>query len=301
MRVSRTELAVPGSNPEMAKKAASSAADEVFLDLEDSVAPKEKEPSRKRIVQSFQQIDFGKRTRVVRVNDMTTRWAYGDIVEVVEGAGDMIDCIMIPKVRGPEDVRFVDMLLSQIEMHKGLKRRIGIEAQIENASGFANVEAIAKASHRLETLIFGPGDYAASTGIPMLSIGAHDFQYPGHIWHAVLVRIVAAANAAGLQAIDGPYGAYKDMEHFKQSANMARMLGFDGKWAVHPTQIDVLNQVFSPTEDDVARAKRIAERYKVATEQEGLGAVAFEGEMIDAASLRLAERVLARARLCGMA
>jgi citrate lyase subunit beta/citryl-CoA lyase len=298
-RPRRTELAVPASNPRFIARAATSAADQVFLDLEDSVAPSVRPEARASIVKALNEIDWGRRIRAVRVNDVRTQWFYQDVIAVVEGAGANLDAIILPKVNRPEDVYMLDMLLFQIETARGLARRIGIEAQIETAEGMANVEQIARASRRLETLIFGPGDYAASIGAPVLNIGGHDFDYPGHLWHAALSRIVVAAKAAGLEALDGPYGAYQDIEGLRTSALMARQLGCDGKWAIHPSQIEPLNEIFSPTGAELARARAIHDRYMKALAGEGVGSIALDGDLVDAASLRLAERTLARGRASG--
>lgn len=294
MRLRRTQLAVPGSSIKMMRSAAASNADEVFLDLEDSVAPSEKEPSRAKVVQALKELDWTGKVVCVRVNGLDTRLAYRDIIEVVEAAGQYIDTIMVPKVRRPDDVYFVDTLLTQIEENVGIDRKIGIEAQIENAEGLINVDKTAFASPRLETIIFGPGDFAASMSIPNLSIGAHKTEYPGHIWHYVMTRIVVAARAAGLQAVDGPFGSYTNLEGLRDSAKMAFSLGYDGKWAVHPAQIDVINEAFTPSEDLVRQAMAFGERYIRATEIEGLGAVALDGQMIDGASLRMVHALLRR-------
>ncbi len=297
MRLRRTQLAVPGSSMKMMRSAAASPADEVFLDLEDSVAPSEKEPSRAKIVEALKELDWTGKTVCVRVNGLDTKLAYRDIIEVVEAAGQYIDTIMVPKVRRPEDVYFVDTLLTQIEESVGIEKRIGIEAQIENAEGLVNVERTAFASPRLETIIFGPGDFAASMSIPNLSIGGHKMEYPGHIWHYVMSRIVVAARAAGLQALDGPYGSYTNLEGLRESAKMAFSLGYDGKWAVHPAQIEVINEAFTPPEDLMRQAQAFAERYQRATEVEGLGAVALDGQMIDGASLRMIHALQRRSDL----
>jgi len=294
MRLRRTQLAVPGSSMKMMSSASASNADEVFLDLEDSVAPAEKEASRAKIVQALKELDWTGKVVCVRINGLDTRLAYRDLIEVVEAAGQYIDTIMVPKVRRPEDVYFVDTMLTQIEENVGIKRSIGIEAQIENAEGLINVDRTAFASPRLETIIFGPGDFAASMSIPNLSIGAHKMDYPGHIWHYVMTRIVVAARAAGLQAMDGPFGSYTNLEGLRDSAKMAFSLGYDGKWAVHPAQIDIINDVFTPSEELVRQAVAFGERYKKATEVEGLGAVALDGQMIDGASLRMVHALLRR-------
>ncbi len=299
IRPRRTELAVPASEPRFIAKAATSAADEIMLDLEDGVAPSARPKARENIVRALHEVDWGTRIRAVRVNSVRTQWFYRDVITVVEGAGVRLDAVVLPKVDRPEDVYVLDMLLGQIEATMGWSRHIAIEAQIESAAGMANVEQIARASRRLETLIFGPADYAASIGAPVLSIGAYDLGYPGHIWHAALSRIVVAAKAAGLEAIDGPYGAYQDVEGLRTSALLARQLGCDGKWVIHPAQIEPLNEIFSPTDAEVARAREIHARYDQALGHEGRGAVALDSDLVDAASLRLAERVLARARQTG--
>jgi citrate lyase subunit beta / citryl-CoA lyase len=296
-RLRRTELAVPGSSRKMVESAAASDADEVFLDLEDSVAPSMKEQTRAMIVAALKELDWSGKVMSVRINALETHLAYRDLIEVVEPAGQHIDTIMVPKVRTAEDVYFVDTMLTQIEEYVGISKRIGIEAQIENGIGLVNVEEIAFASDRLETIVFGPGDFAASVGVPNLSIGAHKMDYPGHIWHYAMSRIIAAARAAGLQAMDGPFGSYANLEGVRASAQMARTIGFDGKWAVHPAQIDVIHDVFTPSEQLLQQADAFAKRYQKATEEEGLGAVALDGEMIDAASLRMVNELFRRSKL----
>ncbi len=298
-RPRRTELSVPASNPRFIAKAATAPADEVMLDLEDSVAPAARPEARANVVKALVEMDWGSRIRAVRVNDVRTQWFYQDVIAVVEGAGAQLDAVVLPKVNRPEEVYMLDMLLSQIEAATGQPARIAIEAQIESAQGMAQVEQISRASRRLESLIFGPGDYAASLGMPILNIGGHTFDYPGHVWHAALSRIVVAAKAAGLQAIDGPYGAYQDAEGLRTSAILARTLGCDGKWAIHPAQIDPLNAIFSPTDEELAAAQAIYDRYIQALDGESAGALAVEGQLVDAASLRLAERTLARGRTAG--
>ena len=293
----RTELAVPAGNLRFIEKATTSTADEIILDLEDGVAPAARSQARENIVAALTGMEWGRRIRAVRVNDVRTQWFYQDLIAVVEQAGAHLDVIVLPKVNRLEDVYMLDMLLGQIEMAKGLSRRIGIEAQIETAEGMVNVERIAQASPRLEALIFGPGDYAASLGVPLLNIGGQLPGYPGHIWHSALSRIVVAAKAAGIEAIDGPYGAYQDMEGLRESASLARNLGCDGKWAIHPGQIEPINAIFSPTVEEIARAQEIRDRYRSTLEAGQVGALALQGDLVDAASLRLAERVLARAQL----
>lgn len=293
-RPRRAELSVPANNPRFIVKAATSEADEIILDLEDSVSPTARPEARTIVVKALNETDWGKRLRAVRVNDVRTQWFYRDVIAVVEGAGANIDAVVLPKVNRPEDVYMLDMLLMQIEMATGLQPRIAIEAQIETALGMANVEQIARASRRLETLIFGPGDYAASLGAPVLDIGGHNMDYPGHLWHAALSRIVVAAKAAGLEALDGPYGAYKDEQGLRTSARWARMLGCDGKWAIHPAQLAPINDIFTPSEEELRRAQDIYDRYQAALAGQDAGAFSIGGELIDAASLRMAERTLAR-------
>jgi citrate lyase subunit beta/citryl-CoA lyase len=237
---------------------------------------------------------------VVRVNGVDTRWCYRDVIEVVEAAGDLIDCIMIPKVEHASDVLFVAELLRQIEETTALERRIGIEAQIETATGLTNIHEIAGASERTETLIFGPADMSASLGLPTVTAGMPMPGYPGDHWHYVLSRILVAARNAGLQAIDGPYLLIKDLDGFREMALRSRALGYDGKWALHPAQIDVLNEVFAPTQDEYDKAEAVLEAYRQATEVELKGAVMFGNEMIDEASRKMAEQLAARGRAAGM-
>ncbi len=300
VRLRRSELSTPGSSEKMMAKAAASDADLVFLDLEDAVAPAERPGARKLIVKALNELDWGTHIRAVRVNDVRTPWCYQDVIAVVEGAGANLDVVVLPKVNRPEDVYMLDLLIGQIEMAQGLPPRIAIEAQIESAEGMANVEAIARSSRRLEALIFGPGDFAASVGIPTLEIGGHDWPYPGHLWHAALSRIVVAAKAAGIEAIDGPYGKYQDLEGLRTSAMLARALGCDGKWAIHPSQLEPINMIFSPTPDELRVAREIQQRYQAALAGEQSGAFALNGSLVDAASLRMAERTLQRARAAGM-
>ena len=287
-------LYVPASRPEMIGKAARSAADAVCIDLEDAVAPDQKEASRANVVRALLEIDFGRRTRLVRINGLDTMFAYRDLVDVVEPAGRALDAIMLPKTSGPEDVRFVARLLGQIEMKVGIARPIGIEAQIETASGFLWIREIATASDRLESLIFGSGDYAASMRMPLASIGEadeHDAAYPGHRWHAVMHAVVAAARANGLRAIDGPFADFKNGTGFAVAAKVARALGFDGKQCIHPSQLEAVNTTFSPTADEVAWARSVVDAYTRAASQ-GSGAIAVDGRMIDAANIRMAMTTL---------
>ena len=284
----------------MLAKAPGLPADEVFLDLEDSVAPGAKEEARANVVQALKEGDWEGKTVVVRINGVQTRWCYRDVIEVVEGAGEFLDCLMIPKAEYATDVTFVDDLLRMIEDTIGLHRRIGLEVQIETATGLTNIDDIAAGSDRTETLIFGPADMSASLGLPALTAGLPMPNYPGDHWHHVLSTILIAARNAGLQAIDGPYLVIKDLDGFREIALRARALGYDGKWALHPGQIDVLNEVFAPTQEEFDKAEAIIEAYAHATDVERTGAVMFGTEMIDEASRKMAEQVATRGRAAGM-
>jgi len=289
-------LFVPGSRPAMIAKAAASAADAVCLDLEDSVLPDEKAASRGNVVRALRELDFGPRVRIVRINSLDTEYADRDLMDVLEGAADLVDVVMIPKAGSAADVAFVDNVLAQIEDARGLTRRIGIEAQIESAAGFLYVREIASASSRLEGLVFGPGDFAASMQMPATAIGeldAHDAAYPGHRYHAVMLTIVAAARANGLRCMDGPYAGYTDTAGLVRACQIAVALGFDGKQCIHPGQLATVNAAFSPTEEEVARASALVTAYESAI-AEGRGAASYQGRMIDAASLRMAQVILRR-------
>ena len=300
-RLSRSLLFVPASKPAMIQKAAASAADLVCIDLEDAVAPDEKAASRPNVVRALKELNFGRRTRVVRINGLDTPFAYRDLVEVVEAAGDRIDVIMLPKAGSARDVAFVDTMLSQIEAHVGLQRRIGIDAQIETAHGFLHCSEIASASPRLEGLVFGAGDYAASMRMPSSAIGefdANDELYPGHRWHAVMHTIVAAARVHGLRCMDGPYAGYKDAAGLERACRIARAMGFDGKQCIHPGQLQTVNTLFAPTADEIAKAEAIVQAYEDAAAG-GHGAATHDGRMIDAANVRMAQTILERRRLIG--
>ena len=291
----RSMLFVPASNPAVIAKAAASAADAVCIDLEDSVPPTEKVSSRRNVSAALADLDFGRKLRIVRINGLETPYAYRDVIDVVEAAGQHIDLVMIPKVGSPDDVRFVDRLLTQIEMQRSpMPRRIGIEAQIETAAGFVWLREIALASPRLRSLIFGPGDYAASMRMPSAGIGAsgeHDALYPGHRWHAAMHGIVAAARATGIRCMDGPFAAYTDSVGFERSCRIARAMGFDGKQCIHPSQIATVHAIFSPTADEVAHARRVVDAYDAALAS-GRGAASLDGAMIDEASVRMARVML---------
>ncbi len=300
IRARRSCLSVPGSSPKMMAKAPTLPADEVFLDLEDSVAPAAKEEARPQVIEALKAGDWGDKTVVVRINAIDTRYAYRDLIEIIEAAGDIIDCVMIPKVQSPADVTFVDTMLRMIEESIGLEKRIGIEAQIENAKGLRNIHDIAQASDRLETLIFGPGDMAASMGMPHLTVGDIIPEYPGDHWHWVLMEILSAARAAGLQAIDGPYAKIRDLDGYREVATRSRMLGFDGKWVLHPDQIPIANEIYTPDQDAYERAEAILEAYEKATTIEKRGAVMFGDEMIDEASRKMAAVTAEQGRRAGL-
>ncbi|MET0684131.1 MAG: CoA ester lyase, partial [Solirubrobacteraceae bacterium] len=297
----RTCHAVPGSSERFLAKAPELEADEVFLDLEDAVAPSAKEEARWRVIQALKETDFGPKTVVVRVNGTDTPHYYRDLIDVVEQAGDRLDAIMLPKVRTPGDVEMTDKLISQVELAMALEPgRIGIEAQIEDAAGLIACEAIATVSPRMETLIFGPGDYSAAVGIPVTTIGAAPAGYPGDHLNYVYSRLVVAARAAGIQAIDGPYAAVKDEDGLRERAMLARALGMDGKWTIHPAQIAVVNDAFTPRRDEWERAEAMLAAYERARTGEARGAAMFEGEMIDEANRRMAERLASAGRAAGV-
>ncbi len=298
-RLTRSQLFVPASKPAMIRKAAASAADAVCIDLEDSVTPAEKTSSRANVVHALKEIDFGRRVRMFRINALDTPFAYRDLVEVVEAAGDRLDVVMIPKASSARDIEFVDTLLTQIEANVRLTRPIGLEAQIETASGFLHAVEIAGASPRLEALIFGAGDYAASMHMPSAAIGEadeHDEIYPGHRWHAVMHTIVAAARAHDLRCLDGPYAGYTDEAGLARACRIALAMGFDGKQCIHPAQLAAVNATFTPSLEEVTRAAAVLKAYEAAAAA-GQGAATHDGRMIDAANLRMARTILERHRI----
>lgn len=301
MRVRRSGLTTPGSSHKMMKKAAESDADEVILDLEDSVVPDEKPAARGKIVDAIHELDWSDTVLAVRINDLETPYAYGDLIEVVEGAGEELDVIAVPKVTSVDDVSFVDTMLAQIEENEGFDNEIGIEVPIEEVEAVQNIDDIAASSDRLEALVFGPGDYSASQGVQLDSIGAHGDKgaYPGDIWHYVRNRIVVAARANGLDAIDGPYGDFSDPEGCREEAIRTKTIGFTGKWVIHPSQIEVVNDAFAPDEEKVERARKVVDAMERGVEG-GHGAVQLDGEMLDEASVRAARNTLERARRIGM-
>jgi citrate lyase subunit beta/citryl-CoA lyase len=300
VRLRRSCLAVPGSSPKMLDKAAVLAADQIFLDLEDAVSPLEKVSARDNIVAALNGNDYSGKTRVVRINGVTTQWCLGDLLAVVGGAGRNLDCVMVPKVEDAGQLHFVDHVLTQLETEHGIEQRIGIEAQIENGRGAMNIREIAQATPRVETLIFGPGDYAASMGVGSLVIGSIDPDYPGDQWHFILSLIVTAARAYGVQAIDGPYTDIKNTDEYRRLCLRAKQVGYDGKWALHPDQIGIANEVFAPSQEEFERARRLLAAYEHATTVERRGAVMHEGQMIDEASRKIAEAVVARGVAAGM-
>jgi citrate lyase subunit beta/citryl-CoA lyase len=295
-RLQRSELAVPGSNPALFAKAAASDVDYVFLDLEDAVAPGDKEQARRNVIKGLGAIDWrgvGK-TISVRINSIDTHYMYRDVVDVVEQAGEHLDTILIPKVGVPADVYMVDAMVTQIEEAKGLTNAIGIEVLIETTLGMANVEAIATSSPRLEAMHFGVADYAASCRARTTNIGGLNPDYPGDQWHEGLSRMLVACRAYGIRPIDGPFGDFNDPDGYMEGARRAAALGYEGKWAIHPSQIGLANEVFSPPAEEVDRAHRILAALAEAA-AEGRGAAQLEGRMIDAASARMAENVVAQA------
>jgi len=301
-RLERSVLLAPASNWKMLQKTAAAQADAVCIDLEDAVAVDEKEASRENIIRAYTELDFGNKLKMYRMNGLDTGFAYRDIIEIVEAAGDSIDLIVVPKVNGPEDIHFVETLLNQIESHKNIKRPIGIEALIETAAGCVNIKEIAASSDRLEGFIYGSGDYAASVQMPMESIGEldeNDKIYPGHRWHYVMHAIVSAARAYQKRVIDSPFAGIKNPEGLQQACRVARAMGFDGKWCIHPSQIEIVNETFVPSEKDIQWAQTVLSAYEVAL-KEGRGAVSVKGKMIDVASLKMCNTIISRAKLAGL-
>ncbi|MYB03634.1 MAG: CoA ester lyase [Acidimicrobiaceae bacterium] len=292
-RLHRSELAVPGSRPELFEKAAMSRADYVFLDLEDAVSPDEKETARHNVIAALGDIDWraAGKTVSVRINGLDTHYMYRDLIDVVEKAGAHLDTILVPKVGVPGDIYTVDALVTQIEQAKGFSHRIGVEALIETALGMANVEAVAGSSPRLEALHFGVADYAASCRARTITIGGLNPDYPGDQWHSALSRLLVACRANGLRAIDGPFGDFGDPEGFTAAARRAAALGYDGKWAIHPSQVDLANEVFTPPPSEVDQARRVLVALEEAAAA-GRGAAQLDGRMIDAASARMAHNVV---------
>jgi citrate lyase subunit beta / citryl-CoA lyase len=303
LRPRRSCLAVPGSNPRFLEKAQGLPADQVFLDLEDAVAPLAKEKARQLIVDALNQGDWAGKTRVVRVNDWTSQWTYRDVVTVVEGAGASLDCLMLPKVQDAGQVTALDLLLTQIEKTMGLPvGRIGIEAQIENARGLVNVDAIAAASPRTETIVFGPADFMASINMRSLVVGEQPPGYPADAYHYMLMRILIAARSQGLQAIDGPYLQIRNADGFAEVARRSAALGYDGKWVLHPDQIAAANEIFSPSQEDYDHAELILDAYDWYTSEAGgaKGSAMLGDEMIDEASRKMALVIAGQGRAAGL-
>jgi citrate lyase beta subunit len=288
----------------MHAKAAESEADVVMLDLEDSVPLDAKEEARHQVTRSAREIDWGGKTLTFRSNSLATPFGYRDLLEVLEAAGDRFDAVVIPKIDHPGDIHFVHRLLAGIELCMGGRRPVGIEASIETAAGLGRVREIAASSDRLVSLVFGIVDYQVSIGARLSSISGHgeaeESLYPGHRWNFAMSRIVMAAKAEGLAAIDAPYGDFRDPGALRRWAAVAVALGFDGKWAIHPDQIEVINSVFSPSVEDIARARRILDAFEAAADQ-GHGAVSVDGRMVDGATVRLARRTCETARRLGLA
>jgi len=296
-RARRSELATPASSEKMCAKAPGSGADLVFLDLEDACAPLAKEGARGTAVAALTGQDWGSTLRAVRVNGLDTPWCHDDIIEVVTGAREALDVLIVPKARSARDVWWVDVLVTQLEVKLGLPvGRIGLEVLIEDAEGLANAVEIARASDRLEALIFGAGDLSGSLHAKVDGNFDPVSPYPGDFWHFARVQVVTAARVAGIDAIDAPYPAYQDPDGFRRSAVHASLLGFDGKWAIHPGQIPLANEVFTPTAEEVAAAQASIESYRSA-EATGVGAIGHDGRLVDAAHMRLAENLLRRAGL----
>ncbi len=310
-RLHRSELAVPGSRPEMFEKAAKSKADVVFLDCEDAVAPDEKVKARQNIIQGLKSVDWGNKTMMVRINGLDTHYMYRDIVDIVEEC-PRLDMLLIPKVGVPQDIYAIDMLCTQIEDAIGRDNRLGFEVLIETALGMANVEEIAKSSKRLEAMSFGVADYAASTrarttvigGVNEDSVVLSDLDEMGQRdsfwtdpWHAAQTRMMVACRAFGLRPIDGPFGDFADKDGYLSAAKRCAVLGYEGKWAIHPSQIELANSVYTPSSEEINKAKRIIEAMEEAS-REGKGAVSLDGRLIDIASIRMAESLLSKAKLC---
>ena len=292
-RLQRSELAVPGSSPKMFEKALGSAADYVFLDLEDAVSPNDKITARANVIKSLNEMDWrgSGKTISVRINSLDTHYMYSDLIEIVEQAGENVDTILVPKAGTASDVYMVDCLLTQIETNKNLNNKIGIECLIETALGMSNIKEIATSSERLEALHFGVADYAASLRARTVVIGGLNPDYPGDQWHHGLSRLVMTCRAYGLRAIDGPFGDFNDPDAYTTAAKRGAAIGIEGKWAIHPSQIELANNVFSPPNTEVNKAKRILEELDKAA-KEGKGAAQLDGRMIDAASARMAENIV---------
>ena len=292
-RLQRSELAVPGSSPKMFEKALNSNADYIFLDLEDAVSPMDKVTARQNVIKALKEIDWKKKGKTisVRINSPDTHYMYKDLIDIVEEVGEKLDTILLPKAGTASDVYMIDCLLTQIETSKKFKNKIGIECLIETALGMSNIKEIAKSSERLEALHFGVADYAASLRARTVVIGGLNPDYPGDQWHHGLSQLVMTCRAYGLRAIDGPFGDFNDSDAYIESAKRGAAIGIEGKWAIHPSQIELANKVFSPPSSEVIKAKRILEELDKAAKA-GKGAAQLDGRMIDAASARMAENIV---------
>ena len=303
-RLRRSELSTPGTSTKMIAKAAASEADLAFLDLEDAVAPAHKAGARRNIVEGLNSLDWGRTVRAFRINGVHTSWCHDDLIEVITGAGPNVDVVIVPKVKAPRDLWFVDDLLTQLEQKCGLEvGRIGVEVLIEEVEALARVEEICSASDRLEAVILGVGDLSASQGMRLRHIGVADgegaAQYPGDVWHFARNRMIVAARAAGIDAIDGPYANFANAKGYERSATWFSMLGGVGKWCIHPSQVEIANRVFAPTPEEISEAQAVIAAVREA-EERGEGAASLNGMMIDAATTRVFDVTLSRARQCGL-
>ncbi|MEM4185809.1 MAG: CoA ester lyase [Candidatus Caldarchaeum sp.] len=297
-RLRRSELATPAVSVKMMRKGLlETAADEVFFDLEASVPDTHKDVARRNVVEVLKDVEKPRgKTVAFRINAVETKFWYDDLHHIISNVGHKIDCVIVPKVNSKNDIELVDKVLKVLEDENGIETPIGIEAIIETAEGLLRCGEIAFSSQRLESFIFGPGDYAASLGISSLVIGGHVEEYPGHIWYYPLFTIRNASAAAGLQAIDGPYALYTDMQGFEKSARISKSLGFEGKWAIHPSQIELCNRIYTPSREEVEKAKKIVEAYEKAV-AEGLGAISVDGVMVDDATIKIAMRIFEMQKL----
>jgi citrate lyase subunit beta/citryl-CoA lyase len=298
VRARRSELATPASNDWMFAKAAASGADLVFLDLEDACAPAEREAARGKAARALRELDWGRTTRAIRMNGVDTRWAHGDVIEVLTVAREALDVIIVPKVRSARDVWWVDVLLTQLEQTLGLTERVALEVLIEETEGLQNVDEIARASDRTEAIIFGAGDFSASQGARVDTNFDPVVDYPGDLWHYARARIVVAARSAGIDAVDAPFPNYRDPAAYRLAAQRAAAMGYAGKWAIHPSQVEPANEVFAPTEDEIEHARRVVAAYREA-EADGRGATGLDGMLVDAAHLRHADNITRKAELIG--
>lgn len=300
VRPRRSELATPASNDWMFAKSAASDADLVFLDLEDACAPAEREKARGKAGSALRDLDWGHTIRAIRMNGVDTRWAYGDVIEVVSIARESLDVIIVPKVRSARDVWWVDTLLTQLEATIGLEKKIALEVLIEETEGLQNVDEIAQSSDRLEAIIFGAGDFSASQGARVDTNFDPAVDMPGDMWHYARSRIIVAARTAGIDAIDAPFPNYKDPDAYRIACDRAGAMGYTGKWAIHPSQVEIANEAFNPTAEEIAHAERVVSAYRAA-EEAGRGASALDGMLVDAAHLRHAATIARRAELLGLA